>query len=376
MINSRSETQQDTLLVKQDTILITKDTLPVLDPVLQDTLKIITDSSFATEPSQTFVFPDTSAAITDSAQLQAPVEMKESSVVRPLATTETLKPKITDTTSVCLRSKIIDFTFHNSADRETISSQTACGQFPYTFKETLKQRVPQSQSSTVKNLKPGIELPAQPFQQDWIIIILLLAAFLYSLIGTISKNIVQGTVRFFLFRGINDYTSRDSGGFFNWQSTIKNFISFNIIGLFGYSAIVTLNIIPGEITGIFIWIFTVSIIIIAVTIRHIICVIVGKSSGEDEAFVEYLHGVYQSYRFSALILFVSIVLMFYSTLFSTKIYFTSGIIVIGLLYFIRIIRLLIIFLKRNISLFYLILYLCALEILPVLISVKYFSGLV
>jgi tryptophan-rich sensory protein len=120
----------------------------------------------------------------------------------------------------------------------------------------------------------------------------------------------------------------------------------------------------------------VGITIVAVTIRHIICVIVGKASGEEEAFVEYLQGVYQSYRFSALMLFLIMVLMFYSPLFTDKIYFTSGIIIIGLLYFIRIIRLLIIFLKRNISLFYLILYLCALEILPVLISVKYFSGLV
>jgi hypothetical protein len=376
MINSGSETKQDTLLVKQDTILITKDTLPVTDSVLQDTLTINADSSLVTEPSQQFVFPDTAAAITDSAQEQTPVELKDSSVVRRVIATETLRPKITDTTSVCLRSKIIDFTFHNPADREIISSQAVSSEFPYTFKETLKQRVTQSRSLTIKNLKPGIEFPAQPFQEDWIIIVLLLAAFLYSLIGTISKNIVQGTVRFFLFRGINDYTSRDSGGFFDWQSTIKNFISFIIIGLYGYSAIFILKIVPGEITGIFIWLLAVGITIVAVTIRHIICVSAGKASGEEEAFVEYLHGVYQSYRFSALILFVIMVLMFYSTLFTTKIYFTSGIIAIGLLYFIRIIRLLIIFLKRNISLFYLILYLCALEILPVLISVKYFSGLV
>ena len=47
-----------------------------------------------------------------------------------------------------------------------------------------------------------------------------------------------------------------------------------------------------------------------------------------------------------------------------------------LMYSIRVIRLLIIFLNRNISIFYLILYLCALEILPVLIVVKYFTGLV
>ena len=54
----------------------------------------------------------------------------------------------------------------------------------------------------------------------------------------------------------------------------------------------------------------------------------------------------------------------------------AGIIIIGLMYLIRVVRLLIIFLNRNISIFYLILYLCALEILPGLIIVKYFTGLV
>ncbi len=53
-----------------------------------------------------------------------------------------------------------------------------------------------------------------------------------------------------------------------------------------------------------------------------------------------------------------------------------GIIVLGILYLIRVLRLFVIFINRNISILYLILYLCALEILPILISVKYISGLV
>ena len=56
-------------------------------------------------------------------------------------------------------------------------------------------------------------------------------------------------------------------------------------------------------------------------------------------------------------------------------YFISVIIVLVTLYLIRIARLFIIFINKGISLFYLILYLCALEFLPVVICLKYISGL-
>ena len=92
-------------------------------------------------------------------------------------------------------------------------------------------------------------------------------------------------------------------------------------------------------------------------------------------FTEYLLSIYQFYRFSASFIFVVTILISYTTIFPVKSYFTAGVIVLAILYLIRVIRLFIIFINKNISLFYLILYLCALEILPVLISVKYISGL-
>ena len=181
--------------------------------------------------------------------------------------------------------------------------------------------------------------------------------------------------RFFLFRGVNNPSSRDIGGLFTLESTIKNLISFLILGLFGYSAASYYNIIPSAISGIIFWIISVIIIIAAVTLRHLVCLVTGAASGERELFTEYLLGIYQFYRFSAILIFVVIILISYSTIFPLESCFIAGAIVLGTLYLIRVIRLFIIFINKNISLFYLILYLCALEILPVVISVKYFSGL-
>ena len=79
---------------------------------------------------------------------------------------------------------------------------------------------------------------------------------------------------------------------------------------------------------------------------------------------------------AAFFLFLFIILMSYTEILPVKVFILSGIFILAIIYLIRVVRLFIIFLNRNISIFYLILYLCALEILPVLIIVKYFTGLV
>jgi len=365
MITSWPETVQDTLLVKS--------------AVLQDTIKSAPDTTAAvlSDAQKSIAVNDTLMTKKDSATLITPLKLKEpvsgKTLTQPI---EAKRIVLTDTTSVCQRNSIIDITFHDSTAIANISFTGIPNQVPFTFAENFRKREAELRSITIKNLKPGIEVPSHPLQEDWIIIIILVVVFLYSLVGASSRNILQRTIKFFLLRGINDNTSRESGGFFNWQSTIKNFVSFLIIGLFTYSSASILNLIPSEIRGFSFWVIALGVVIIAVTLRHIVCIIVGEGSGEKEVFREYLMGIYQSYRLSAFLLFILVIMMSYSDLFAVKVYCISGIIVLAAIYLVRIIRLMIIFLNRNISLFYLILYLCALEILPVLISVKYFTGLV
>ncbi|MDO9339321.1 MAG: DUF4271 domain-containing protein [Bacteroidales bacterium] len=281
-----------------------------------------------------------------------------------------------DTTSVCVRNSIADITFYDSNNVVSKKVLDSFTRFPFLFTEKPRQMQVEARASLIKSLKPGQDLPSQPFHDDWIIGIILIAAFLYSLIRTTSKSMFPGVTRFFLFRGINDPSSRDITGLFHWQSTLLNLISFLIIALFAYFAASYYNFIPSGISKIFFWLIFLGTIISAVTLRHIVCVTAGNISGEKEVFREYLLGIYQSYRFSALFLFVLIVLMSYTMLLPARGGVISGVTVLGIMYLIRVIRLLIIFLNRNISIFYLILYLCALEILPVVISVKYFTGLV
>jgi Domain of unknown function (DUF4271) len=285
-------------------------------------------------------------------------------------------PFSTDTISVCTRNSIADVTFY---DRDNVVFKIASGsdkQFPFIFTEKVLQQQAEEKVFLIKQLKSGADLPAHPLHTDWMIVIILLAAFLYSLNKATSKRIMFDFDKFFLFRRVNDPGSRDKGGLFQWQSTILNLSSFLITGLFGYLAASHYAFIPLGFKGFTIWLIALGIISIAITLRHIVCMITGSASGQREIFRQYLLSIYQSYRFGALFLFIIIILMAYTRILPAGVFIISGIITVGMMYLIRIIRLLIIFLNRNISIFYLILYLCALEILPVLIVIKYFTGLV
>jgi hypothetical protein len=281
-----------------------------------------------------------------------------------------------DTTSVCSRNNVADITFYDPGSFVFEIGKGSFKKFPFIFTEKVQQQEAQDRITLLSRLKNGSDLPPKPLQTDWMIVILLVVAFLFSLVKRSYGNLTSGFAKFFTFRGITEPVSRDIGGLFYWQSTLMNLTSFLVIGLFGYSAAAYYNIIPIGMKGIVIWLIVIAIISLAVTLRHLICIVTGAVSGEQEVFREYLLSIYQSYRFGAIFLAGIIILESYTRIFPVNSLIISGIAILAIMYLIRVIRLLIIFLNRNISIFYLILYLCALEILPVLIVAKYLTGLV
>ncbi len=333
---------------------IQQDTLKLNSIILQDSLGFKADSSHKAEQGQ----------------------VKDSLRPRVLKLISQKTVSIIDTTSVCPRNKVSDITFFDSAnfilEQRVISSDN----FPFIFTAKTRQMKDRAMAEISHHLREGKDLPLKPLHEDWITGIILLSAFLFALVRALSKNMVPRLTRFFLFRGINDTASRDVAGIFHWQSTILNLISFLIISLFLYSSAVWYGALPEGFHGITFWLLLTGVIISAVTIRHIVSFSVGFVSGQSEVFREYLHGVYQSYQYSAIFLFVLIFLISYTVFFPADAGFITGAAIFGIMYLFRILRLFIIFLNRNISIFYLILYLCALEILPVLISVKYLTGLI
>jgi hypothetical protein len=328
-----------------------------------------------TIPVKNIQHGDSAGLKSDTASLFTPVQPKDTlhhRLTRPVSVTV---PGITDTISVCSRNSIRDVTFYDSVNLVTSIDPIHKDKFPFLFTAKGKLIMDEAKTSLVKHLRPGEEIPYRPLHEDWLILILICAAYLFAMIRKSSGNILHGAERFFLFRGINEATSRDIGGLFTWESTIKNLTAFLILGLFVYSVAAYHDLLPAAIPGMLIWLILVIIVITSITLRHIICLVTGTISDEREVFTEYILSIYQFYRFSAIFLFVVTLLMAYTTIFQVESYITMGVIILATLYLIRVMRLFIIFINKNISLFYLILYLCALEILPVVILIKYISGL-
>ena len=101
----------------------------------------------------------------------------------------------------------------------------------------FRRKTPAGESGTkhstmTGSLNDGTDLPKRPLHHDWIIAIIFLAAYLWLIVRTTTRSMLPEITRFLFFRGINESSSRDTGSLFTWQSTILNFVSFMIIGLF------------------------------------------------------------------------------------------------------------------------------------------------
>lgn len=246
----------------------------------------------------------------------------------------------------------------------------------FTSTGKTEERVHTENNHVIRYLKDGQVASESPFRDDWIILIILVSAILFSSVRSSLPKLMPDITRFFFLRGINDPASRDISSLFHRHSTLINLISFISLALFAYCAAVWYDFIPEAINGFLFWLISFGIIIILVTLRHMVCAVTGNISEESEAFNEYMIAIYNSYRFSAFFLLILVILLVYTVIFPPEVYFIAGVIVLIIMYLLRISRLFLIFIKHDISIFYLILYLCGLEILPVLISLKYFTGVV
>ena len=244
---------------------------------------------------------------------------------------------------------------------------------PFQFVEKNNDMLYGKKEHIEKSLRNGEVLPVIPFSNDWTIGIIILSIMLFSIVYTSAKTLFSDIVNFFLFRKTTKEENKTTT-LFRWELMLLNISSLFIISIFVYFIVFYSGIISGDLSGFKIWLFSMGIIVIAIILRHFICISVGVISGSIEIFNDYINAVYQIYRFSGFFLFILMILFFYTPLINAKNCFIIGCAIVAILYLIRILRLFILFINHKISIFYFILYFCALEILPVLILIKYFQN--
>jgi hypothetical protein len=285
------------------------------------------------------------------------------------------KDSVPDVLMICPRNYFANITFADSGITLRITKNALPEGFPSLLIKSARQIQLKQYTALKEKLRAGKTYQADNLYSDWILGIIIVSAFLISFIHSNRGSALKNFFKSFSLKGSNSEVSRDIGGLFHWQSTLINLVSFLNIGLFIYFIQRYYNLIPGNLPQLLLWFAFFMIIVIAITLRHFICTSVGNISGREDAFREYLYGIYQMYRLLGLIYFILIIIISYTTLIPAKTCFIIGLFVVSVLYLLRILRLLIIFIKRHISIFYFILYLCALEILPAVVLFKFVTGI-
>jgi len=342
-----------------------QDSISYRDFVIQDTLKISTDSA------------NVQISI-DTVSYEIPIyeEAKDSSFldsaisVMPVRSNVIRRREI-DTVSVYSRNPVADIIFA-SPDYIHLNS---VNRFPFQLVQKNNDLLSEKKERIEKSLKNGEALPATPFHNDWIIGIIIFAILLFSIVYTSTKTFFPDIARFFLFR-VTKESGNKAPKIFYWKIAFLNISSFLLISIFVYFAVSYSGIIPAGLSEFKIWFYSAVIVVIAFMLRYLACTATGLLSDATEVFNDYIITIYQTYRFAGLFLSIVVILFFYTPLITAKICLITGCTIVTLLYLIRILRLFLLFINYNISILYFILYLCALEIMPVLILIKYFSGLV
>ncbi|MDY0097930.1 MAG: DUF4271 domain-containing protein [Bacteroidales bacterium] len=280
---------------------------------------------------------------------------------------------LSDTTFLAFRNNISDVTFYDSTNFIRALDFKSLKIVPRGFPEIAEARRDSVTISTT-NKTEGWPIPENAIRNDWLTIFTITAILLYVLVKKAAKPVLREAGRFFLMRGIAEHSTYSKGSLFYRESTILNFISFWIISLFIFCSASSSDLIPGGMPAPSFIALSFLGIAAALMARHITCSATGILSGRTDVFNEYLASVYLTYRFLALPAFFFVVIMAYTPLPKPEFMVYAGAILFFIVYLYRIIRLFLIFIKRNVSIFYFILYLCALEILPALIIVKLAAG--
>ncbi|MBE0673370.1 MAG: DUF4271 domain-containing protein [Bacteroidales bacterium] len=225
-----------------------------------------------------------------------------------------------------------------------------------------------------KPSREGIKLPGSLYHADWITILLFGSVVLYAVVATFSRHIFSDLVKLITFGAVGKPVS-DARGIFQWQTTLANLASFINLSLFIYLCTLYYETwFPYNATGPLRWFILFAAVSALITVRHFVTFLTGLISNSQNSFYDYLNSIYMLYRILGIAILPVVVAISYMDDTLMKFLVPTGFVIIIMTLIVRIIRLLNIFLQNGVSIFYFILYLCALEIMPAAVFFKWLSN--
>lgn len=218
----------------------------------------------------------------------------------------------------------------------------------------------------------GEPRPSGPVNSDMSFIVLSLSLLLVSLLTAFGRRSIIAGLSSISFRRHEEIVPAGTSEVFSWPPILRNAFTILNISLFTATALLVPDMAgpvrfqgPVALTAIIAGSF-----LAALLLRHLLCIALAGITGFKSLFREYMNVVYNSWFASSVILFILNGLILFAKIGNPVPFIISGIVVVSIFLLIRALRLLLIFHDRHVSIFYFILYLCALEVLPVLVILK------
>jgi len=218
----------------------------------------------------------------------------------------------------------------------------------------------------------GDPRPSGTVNSDMGFILLSLSLLLITILTVFGRKSVISGLSAIRFRRHGEVTPPGTSEVLSWPPIFRNFFTILNISLFAAIVLLTRGLtIPGlfggsvGLTGVLAGAF-----LAALLLRHLTSMVLAEITGLKSLFREYMNIVYNTWFASSLFLFILNLLILFAPIENTSLFILSGAIVISIFLIVRALRLLAIFSERRVSVVYFILYLCALEVLPVLVFLK------
>ena len=214
----------------------------------------------------------------------------------------------------------------------------------------------------------GEQLKRLPIWIFWSMFFIIVA---FGVLRIFFKKETDTIIHAFYDNRVLSQLNREEAAFNSWFFLFFYLIFSFLIGLFIYLFIEKYDFLPFEGSGMSIFMVISLLFAIFLGVKIIILRILGFIFQSEKVVKEYITVIYLSF-FNISILFIPLTTLLLFTLFKENNWvFYTGIVVITVGFLLQFARILVqILSKYNVSKFYLIIYLCALEICPLIIIVK------
>ena len=225
-------------------------------------------------------------------------------------------------------------------------------------------------------MSASLVLPSRPYNRsgdDWFTILLFIAMALF-----VSVKYMFGPYTLNLFQSLFSYSTasrmyRERNVSLNQGEIRLEIFSYCIFGLFLYQLSSYFNLVL-PLKGFLNFLITMSAVMAFLMVKKLLYLAVGFVVENSSETGEFLYNFNNHIRVMGILSLPVVAIIAWAPLTSPYPLFVIGLTIMSILYLILISRGARIFLKKQFSIFYLFLYLCTLEILPLLLMYKWITG--